>query len=70
MLLLIYTVELCYNDLCLGDTSAVVLHILWHKLKELCYNDLCLGDTSAVVLHILWHKLIPHKACVFLPCLI
>jgi hypothetical protein len=28
----IYTFELGYNDLGLGDTLAVVLHILWHWL--------------------------------------
>jgi len=32
MLLLVYTVELGYNDLGLGYISAVVLHILWHQL--------------------------------------
>ena len=32
MLRFIYTVELEYNDLSLDDTSAVVLHILWHQL--------------------------------------
>ena len=30
--LVLYTIELGYNDLGLGDTSAVVLHILWHWL--------------------------------------
>jgi len=34
------------------------------------YNNLSLGNMLFTILHILWYKLIPHKACVFLPCLV
>jgi len=37
---------------------------------EFGYNNLGLCDTSVIALHIQWYQLIPHKACVFLPCLV
>ena len=43
---------------------------LFKYAVELRYKDLGLWDTSAITLHILWYQLIPHKARVFLPCLV
>jgi hypothetical protein len=37
---------------------------------ELGYNDFGLCVTSAIALHMLLYRLIPHKARVFLPCLV
>jgi hypothetical protein len=37
---------------------------------ELCCNDIILCDTSSTASNIPWYQLIPHKARVFLPCLI
>ena len=37
---------------------------------ELGYNDFGLCDTLAIALYILWYQPIPHKAHVFLPCLV
>jgi hypothetical protein len=37
---------------------------------EICYNDIGLCDTSSIASNIPWYQLIPHKARVFLPCLI
>jgi hypothetical protein len=37
---------------------------------ELCYNDIGLCDTSSIASNIPWYQLTPHKARVFLPCLI
>jgi hypothetical protein len=33
------------------------------------YNHLGLRYTLATALYILWYQIIPHTACVFLPCL-
>jgi hypothetical protein len=40
------------------------------RTVETGYNDLGLCDTSAIGLNITQYQLIPHKACVFLPCLV
>ena len=37
---------------------------------EMGYNDLGLCNTSAIALNITRYQLIPHKARVFLPCLV
>jgi len=39
-------------------------------IAELGYNDLGLCDTSDITLYIHCHQLLPHKARVFLPCLV
>ena len=41
-----------------------------HEYVELYYNDLPLYDTSSITLFIQSYQLIPHKARVFLACLV
>ena len=46
-------------------------HIISEKYAvQLGYNDFGLFDTSVITLCSLWYQLIPHKARVFLPCLV
>jgi hypothetical protein len=66
MYLLVQHMVRFYNPECLLSGN----YSVFKYTAEPGYSVLGLCDISSITLHILWYQLIPHKAGVFLPCLV
>jgi hypothetical protein len=47
-----------------------VMNLLVPNTVELGYNNISYCDTSPIASNTQWYELIPHKATVFIPCLV